>query len=81
MCFIILNDFYMAHHNLLGICHQLGTGSLFVYGFQVVLGVERCALYNWKTVFAVASVINKVCQRGMGGKKPLFRRNKKGHQL
>ena len=65
MCFIILNDLYTAHHNLLSICHHLygtlnfstqcicmGTGSLLVYGFR-----GKARPLRRKNVFAIASII------------------------
>ena len=60
MCFIISNDLYTAHHNLLGICHQLKICHLYgtfkfltqlVWGLEACLStvfVERRALYKGK---------------------------------
>ena len=59
MCFIILNDFYMAHHNSLGICRQLkirhlyGTFnsstqcSVFLWGPEACLSTAFCRFRLW----------------------------------
>ena len=64
MCIIISNNIYTAHHNSLGLCHQLkirhlcgtlnfltGRPSVFVWGPEACLFMifmERCALYEGK---------------------------------
>ena len=71
MCFIILNDLYTVHHNLLGICqlkvrHLYGT---FNFSTQCIcMGIGNLFVYGFrrfrgkvrplrrKTVFAVASI-------------------------
>ena len=58
MCFIILNDLYIAHHNSLGMCHHLKIRHLYgTFNFSTqcictgtgslsVVFVERRALYE-----------------------------------
>ena len=75
MCFIIFNDFYMTHHNLLGICRQLKIRHFYgTFNFStqcICMGTGslstsfRCFCGNVrplrrKMVFAVASL------RGLG---------------
>ena len=63
MCFIILNDLYIAHHNLLGICHQLKICQLygtFNFSTQCICTGTRslfvCGFCGRSTIFAVARI-------------------------
>ena len=72
MCFIILNDLHSAHHNLLGICHQVKIRHLYgTFSFStqcICMGTGSLFVYGFhnfrgkarplrrKTVFAVASI-------------------------
>ena len=69
MCFIISNDLYMAHHNLIGICHQLKIHHLYgTFNFStqcICMGTRSLFVYGFRgkacplwrsTVFAVARI-------------------------
>ena len=68
MCFIILNDLYMAHHNLLGICRQLKIRHLYgTFNFStqcICMGtgswfVYRFSSFSWKG--APSTKENSIC--------------------
>ena len=68
MCFIILNDLYMAHHNSLGICRQLKIHHLYGtcnFSTQCIcmgtgsLLVYRFSSFSWKG--APSTKENRIC--------------------
>ena len=83
MCFIILNDLYMAHHNSLGICHQLKIRHLYgTFNFStqcICMGTGSLFVYCFrgkarplrrKIIFAVASFtdfLSSQLLQSMGG--------------
>ena len=64
MCFISLNYLYTAHHNLLGICHQLKIHHLYrTFNFST-----QCICMGTGSLFVY------VCCRLRGNARPLWRK-------
>ena len=68
MCFIIINDLYMAHHNSLGICRQLKIRHLYgivnfstqcIYVGTGSLFANRFSSFLWKS--APSTKENGIC--------------------
>ena len=81
MCFIDLNHLYTAHHNSLGICHQLKIRNFYeTFNFStqcICMGTGRLFVYGLrrfrgnahplriKTVFAVVSINKLIIDYGL----------------